>query len=97
MTPPLDTNGWRVVIAVAEAARAGAAAAAVVQRGAERVTTPKPAGLAGATVGEDARNPGLAVWLAQAVLAAATASATISSCAARLQLIMANGVKRAGC
>jgi len=95
--PAADTNGWRVVVAVTEAASAGAAAAAVVQRGAERVTTPNPAGLTGETVCAAALPGGLAVWLAQAVLAAVTASATINGCAARLQLIMANGVKRSGC
>jgi len=33
--PALDTNGWRVVIAVAEACSAGAVAAVVVQGGGE--------------------------------------------------------------
>jgi hypothetical protein len=87
MNPVLDINGWRVIVTVAEAARAGATAAVVAQRGAERVTTPNPAGLAGATVCEGAAVGGLAVWLAQAALAAATPSTAINSSGARPRLI----------
>jgi hypothetical protein len=81
--PDLNANGRRVVIAVTEAARAGAAAAVVVQGGAERVTTPNPAGLGGATVCEAALVGGLAGWLAQAALATAVPSTTVVSSAAR--------------
>ena len=49
------------------------------QRGAARVTTPNPAGLAGVTVGEGALPAGLAVGLAQAALNGASPSTTTMS------------------
>jgi hypothetical protein len=87
MVPALDANGWRVVIAVAEAARAGAAAAVVVQAGSERVTTPNPAGLADVTVCDGTGAGGPDVWLSQAALKSATPSSTMSGNALRPRLI----------
>ena len=60
----------------------------VEQRGAERVTTPNPAGLAGVTVGEDALPGGPAVGLAQAAPNGTSPSTTtVSSNALRPQVI----------